>query len=83
MKSTGRISRIESNGAISYEQTCLATGMVKWDRTPEDARISGFLAHDLKQGMLIMVTSGGFPIVATSGSKSKKAAWLFGVALGK
>ena len=83
MKSTGRISRIESNGAISYEQTCLATGMVKYDRTPEDVTITGFLGHDLKPGMLFMVNTDGFPIVATSGSKSKKASWLFGVSLGK
>jgi hypothetical protein len=83
MKSTGRISRIESNGAISYEQTCLATGMVKYDRTPDDVMISGFLGHDLKSGMLLMVTEDGFPIVATAGSKSKKASWLFGVSLGK
>ncbi len=82
MKSTGRVSRIESNGAISYEQTCLATGMVKFDRTPEGVTISGLLAHDLNPGMLFMVTDE-FPIVATAGSKSKKASWLFGVSLGK
>ena len=83
MKSTGRISRIESSGAISYEQICLATGMVKYDRTPGDVVMSGFLGHDLKPGMLFMVTEDGLPIVATSGSKSKKASWLFGVSLGK
>lgn len=82
-RSTGRISRIETNGAISYVQLCTETGRVKYDRKPEDVSLSAFVGSGLKPGMMFMVTEEGFPIVATASTKSTKAVWLFGVALAK
>lgn len=76
---TGRISRIESNGAVSYEHVCTKMGMVKYDRTPEPVTLSGLVAQGLKPGMLFMVSEYGFPIAATAGIKAKKAVWVFGV----
>ncbi len=81
-RSTGRISRIETNGAVSYQQICTQTGRVKFDRKPDDVTMSAFIGTGLKSGMLLMVAvEESFPIVATASSKSTKAAWLFGVAL--
>jgi len=79
-KQTNRILRIESNGTVTYDTVCTKTGMVKYDRKPQNVELSGFVAKGLKPGMLFMLTEDGFPIVATAGVKSKKPVWVFGVA---
>lgn len=80
-KQTNQISKIESDGSVRYWQVCTKHGMVKVDRTPDDATISALVAEGLKPGMYFMVVSADrFPIVATASAKSTKAIWALGVA---
>lgn len=76
---TSQISRINSNGTVSYVNRCTKTGMVKHDRTPQSVEVEALFAEGLKPGMRLY--ADGAPIVATANGKSSKPVWLFGVSL--
>jgi hypothetical protein len=77
---TNRVSRIDGQGNLTYEEVCVSSRMVNVDVSDRPVRFGKVMAQGLRPGMYLYALDG-LPIVATSSPRSKKPVFVLGATL--
>lgn len=70
MHQTNKVTRVNSDGSYSYELICDKYGMVEYDNTPADQRVSAVYKPLLKKG--VQFTASGLAVIAIWPNKDAK-----------